>query len=214
MRRVAVNADSPISVIIGTYGDQSWEWMADTAFQSALDQTVGPREVIHVHGDSLHGARNEGAAAATAPWLCFLDADDRLDLDYVAAMVRALEGLADEGAWLVQPATLGVYRDGSVDPHPVVIPSKRLIDGNFMVIGTLVQRQPFLEVGGFRELPLYEDWDLWLRMEEVGARFIAASDAVYLVGVRSDSRNNQARAIQVETYRTIRSAALDRRKGR
>ena len=61
---------------------------------------------------------------------------------------------------------------------------------NECVIGTVVPRRLFLEVGGFRELPSLEDYDLWLRCCKAGARIVHVPQAVYRAHVRPGSRNS------------------------
>ena len=191
-----------ISVIISTFGDtQVWLPLAQRAIASCARQTLAPEDVLYNHGDTLQEARNRGAAQARGEWLCFLDADDELDARYVEVMTNAV-GRLDEPA-LLQPSTLGVV-DGREDQHPVLIPSKPLLDGNFMVIGTLVRRDQFLRVGGFHDYPLYEDWDLWIRCWLDGAQLVAVPSAIYRVHVREGSRNNQERKLQLDTYNRIR----------
>lgn len=168
-----------------------------------------------VHGSTLHEARNQAALTAALPrnrprWLCFLDADDELDEHFIEAMSDAASSL-DDGDWLLQPATLGVHPDGHEDPHPVVIPAKSLLDGNYLVIATVLPFAQFLRVGEFREWPMYEDWDLWLRCWKDGAQIRSVPEAIYRVHVNPVGRNSADRASQIRTYHQIRSQYLGTR---
>lgn len=96
-----------VTVVVATYGDVSWVKKAIKASRSVDEQTIAV-EAIYSHGDSLHQARNSGAALAKSEWLIFLDADDALDPGYVEAM---LAGSGD----LRQPATIGMYDNGTYD---------------------------------------------------------------------------------------------------
>lgn len=200
-------ATVPITVCIGTYGDHGhWSALAARAMASVERQTVRPDNVRWFHGTKLHEARNCAAHGEQAEWLCFLDADDELDERYLEAMYATVSGL-DEPA-LVQPATLGVYPDGREDAAAVLIPAKPLFDGNYMVIGTLVRRDQFQRLGGFREWPCYEDWDLWIRCWLDGAKLLSCPNAIYRVHVNEVSRNNCDRAQQIAVYNAIRNAHL------
>lgn len=192
-----------VTVIIPIFGDvDHWTPMAVRAQRSAWAQTVEPVSVVISVADTLSVARNRAAGAARTEWLCFLDADDELDPGYIEAM---LCGTGD----LRQPATLGVV-DGVEDAFPVLIPSKPLLDGNYIVIGAFVRREIFESAGGFTELPAYEDWDLWIRCWLHGAVITTCPDAIYRVHVRPDSRNQLDREAAVRSYNFIRNRYVRR----
>lgn len=196
-----------IAVCIGTYGTEQWSNLAHTrAIPSAQNQTSPAHDIIHWHAETLQEARNGAAERARSDWLCFLDADDELDAGYLAAMTEALP---DRDA-LLQPATLGVHPDGHEDPYPALIPPKPLLEGNYMVIGTLIRRTQFERLGGFDDWPLYEDWDLWIRARTDGAALISVPDAIYRVHVNSGGRNSSPRPAQLDTYAAIRRRHLGR----
>jgi glycosyl transferase family 2 len=186
-----------VSVIVATFGDASWKTRGEAAVLSAATQSH-QAHVLVSHGDTLSGARNEAAGRTKAEWLVFLDADDALDHHYVEEM---LKGTAD----LRQPATLGVYADGTTDDFPVVI-SRRpsILDANHLVIGTMVRRELFLSVGGFRPLPVLEDWDLWIRCLLSGATQEAMPQAIYRVGVSRDGRNTSQPELHGRVYGELR----------
>jgi len=185
-----------ISVIIGTFGDDSWRTLAERARMSAEEQSVRPDEIIMSHEPSLSLARNRPAERAVGDWLIFLDADDQLDYSYIQAMKDRIVELSGEN-YLIQPSTLGVV-DGVEDDEPVLIPSKDIHMGNWMVIGTAVRRDVFLDAGGFPDLPCWEDWALWARCIHNGAKTTTCPRAIYRVNVHPGSRNDptqqQARA--------------------
>jgi GT2 family glycosyltransferase len=173
-----------VEVIVPTFGDKYlWSALVDRAVVSVMRQTVKTK-VWRSHEADLSTARNAGAWAAASEWLIFLDADDELDPRYVECM---LKGTGD----IRQPSTLGIV-NGVEDDYPVLIPLKQnLLHGNHLVIGSMVRRSLLLEVGGFRELPILEDWDCWIRLWLAGAEIGTAPDAVYRVHVREGSRNKQ-----------------------
>lgn len=195
--------DDTVGIVVGTFGDPSWVDRAKTAVKSAENQTQAPTRVFHHHASDLATARNEGAFTIGTRWLIFLDADDTLDAEYVRSMMAPGE---DAGAaTLRQPATLGVYPDGTEDDCAVMIPERPLLQSNYLVIGTMCLREAFLDVGGFDpEFPVLEDWDLWIRMWKNGAIIGKRPDAIYRVGVNQDSRNQNS-ALHGRYYSRIRS---------
>lgn len=178
-----------ISVVIATFGDDSWKELAKRAARSVERQSESPSSVHLVHAESLHEARNQGAEEAVGDWLLFLDADDEIDDRYLEFMMVKVNEINNADA-LIQPATLGVYPNGSTDDSPVVIPAKNnILDGNHMVIGTLVRRDTFLKVGGFKDFPFWEDWELWIRCVKNGSLQVIQDKAIYRVHVNDGGRN-------------------------
>jgi GT2 family glycosyltransferase len=172
-----------VSVVVATFGSSEWQKMGS--------RTAKAHGAFHCHlpEGTLAGARNLGAASVPGEWLCFLDADDELHAGYLDAMRAALP--PGGGRHLLAPAVCFVGRRGQ--RKPARIPShahlRDLTQGNWLVIGTLVQAAVFREAGGFREYPIYEDWDLWLRCWKRGAEIVEVPGAVYVARVRPSSRN-------------------------
>lgn len=177
-----------ISVLIATYGAESWAELAwSRAYPSALGQTD---DIVVYHGTTLAQARNQAAELAKGDWLCFLDADDELCSGYLEAIENAI-GYRDNV--LLVPALQRIEAGRQSRP---AIPNKGKWPAvSECVIGTVVPRRLFLEAGGFREeaddgtpLTLYEDWDLFLRMWDAGARLVYVPEAVYCA--HGGGRNN------------------------
>lgn len=194
-----------ISVVVATYGDPYWSRLARRrAVPSICAQSVQPLEVIRRHGDTLASARNAGAADAAGDWLLFLDADDELHPEYLASMVPVIR-VARDRPYLLVPAVQYI-RDG-VELRPGMLrPGQPMYKVNRCVIGTMLPRWLFREVGGFREWALYEDWDLWLQCLAAGATLVDIPDAIYRAhqGTNQESRNRATRDVQIETYEAIR----------
>lgn len=66
-----------------------------------------------------------------------------------------------------------------------------LRDGNWLVVGSVARTSLLLEVGGWRDWPLFEDWDLWARCWLAGATFEAVPAAVYRAHASGNSRNRR-----------------------
>lgn len=195
-----------VSVVIGTFGSEDWRNEGQKALFSVYDQTVLPVSIHHRHATTLAEARNAGAAAADGDWLCFLDADDRLDPGYIEAMTKAIDELDGEKA-LLQPS----HRNDKDRPtgkagEITIIPPCNIRRGNYLIIGTLVPRDIFTKVGGFSdEFDLYEDWELWIRcMLHEGLSSRPVPDAIYEIKVREDSRNEPSKAKKLQIAAKIR----------
>lgn len=186
--------DVTFGIVIGTFGDETWKKRGDM-----LAEAVGHAadDVIHVHGRTLAEARNLGLELISSSWVTFLDADDGIYSNYIEEMK-----IAAQPGCLLQPTTIG-YHNGVLEDSPVLIPRTDLSRANYLIIGTGCEREKVQEVGGFRELPALEDWDLWCRMIIAGAKVKRTPGATYIVKVNTDGRNKDVKAHSV-AYRDIR----------
>jgi GT2 family glycosyltransferase len=200
-----------VSVIIATYGDPEWEQIALRALGSVEGQ--GAAEVIRAHSPTLSIAavRNRTAAGASGDWLCFLDADDELAPGYLDAMRRPLEqerGDLPPQPFLLTPAVSYVH-DGRAEPPLFRDRGIPLSEDNWLVVGTLVERDLFHAVGGFSDYPHgFEDWSLWAKCWKAGARIVKVPDAVYVAHVNPNSQHRQRwrdHEWQVTTHNRVRA---------
>lgn len=201
-----------VSVIVATYGTQDWN---DLAHNRAIPSVNGeePGELVSVHepDGTCASSRNRGADQATGDWLCFLDADDELAPGYLGAMERAFERQPTDGTsrLLLTPAVQQI-RKGRPG-KPFFFPECSFETGNWIVIGTLIERVFFEEIGGFREHPHgLEDWNLWARAARAGARVVRVRDAVYVAHWNPKSKHHvlsRNRPEYMAAYETARKDA-------
>lgn len=196
-----------VSIVIASF--QYGRFLAE-AIESALAQTI-PVEVIVVDDGSTDESvavarrypvtvvelerggvcrvRNRGADLAKAPYLIFLDADDRLPPNYASLCLVALEAAPKNVAYVYTPmdrfgAETGRFASRAFD-------ARALTRGNFVHVSALVRRDVFLNVGGFDPaLRLgYEDYDLWLRMLDRGYEGLFVADVALEYRRHATSRN-------------------------
>lgn len=177
------------SILISTYGDQKWK---DLAESRALPSTVkqGALEVLIKHDPhgTIASVRNELAANAKGSLLIHLDADDELTDGYVDA-VRASANRTS-GHTLFAPMVQ--YVNGRRAQAPKYWPEVPLDVGNWLVIGTAVPRDLFLQVGGFPEaVHGFEDWAGFAKCWKAGAQIMKVPQAVYRAHVTPNSRNRR-----------------------
>jgi glycosyltransferase involved in cell wall biosynthesis len=181
-----------ISLLVSTYGDENWKRVAERALTSAVGQNWHELFAVHSPDGTVASSRNLAAQQATGDWLLFLDADDELAPGYVGAMERALEREGTDGnrRLLLTPA-VSVVRNGRAGP-PTFFRAVPLRQANWLVIGTLVHRDLFWEVGGFPEAEHgLEDWALWSKCARVGATVVKVPDAVYRYWANPQSMHRQ-----------------------
>ncbi len=183
------------TIVIATHGSEEWHQRGNNLAIKTTDAFPGI-EVVFGHGprEQLHEVRNRLAARATSEWLCFLDADDELSPGYFRAMEAATGDLR-------APAVRWVYPDGRYDQQ--VLDDRDIEVGNPCVIGTLIRKDLFDEIGGFKKWWAWEDWALFLSAHRKGAVIEHVPDAVYIANVRENSRNQGVKNKQ-RLYNLIR----------
>jgi rSAM/selenodomain-associated transferase 2 len=171
---------SSVSVIIPTLNEE--EWIASSV-ESAF--AAGANEVIVADGGSddrttrhatAAGARvllsdrmrakqsNAGARAASHGTLIFLHADTRLPSGAANAVEQALEH-----------ADFGGFRISFIEPPRRLTLAAAMINLRTRITrcpwgdqAQFIRRDTFLETGGFKEMPLMEDYELAIRMKRRG----------------------------------------------
>jgi glycosyltransferase involved in cell wall biosynthesis len=139
----------------------------------------------------VSAARNLGLEASTGDLVAFCDDDDLWAPDKIAEQLRALDltGRTWAYAGAVDISTSGAVVKGSPPPRPDAVvadlPKANVIPGGCS--GVLADRAVLDKVGGFDvRLGPCADWDLWLRLLEVGPPACAPEP---LVGYRLHPAN-------------------------
>ncbi len=192
-----------VTIVTGTFGNPKWIELVDQRSRLSANLQALQAPYIHVHTEnSLADARNEGAKRAETDFLCFLDADDFLDQDFILEMNKCISNTENRELTLFQPAT----KTFMSDEQPFIIPRKKLLNSNFLIIGTVVSRKVFLDIGGFdRDLQALEDWDLWIRCAIYGCGYTEVPSAIYEVANEPNSRNKDSNKV----YSKIKSRYIN-----
>jgi glycosyltransferase involved in cell wall biosynthesis len=168
------------------------------------------------HGVSA--ARNTAIAATSAPLLALLDGDDLLRPEYLATTVPLLE--ADPAIRLV---TVNARIFGAVARERLCFFTKQgtgdgvrgsladVLDRSFGVhIGSTFRRADFEAIGGFdTKMAQSEDFDLWVRLMQLGGYAWYADAVLGEYRVRANSASaSSARLLMgnIRTYEKARAA--------
>jgi glycosyltransferase involved in cell wall biosynthesis len=231
--------DALVSVIIPVYDMAGF---LPAAIESVLAQTL-PAHLVEVvvvddgsHDDSadvaaryaprvrcvrqanrgLPGARNTGIRASHAPFLQFLDADDRIMPEKLEASVAVLgrdeqAGLVYSGCTLVDEAGSPLPQHGWSRVEGDVLP--QLLLGNLIHTHAAVVRRTLVErAGGFDEtLTSVEDWDLWLRLGLDGARWRCVDRALAEYRVRDTGMHGNPGRMLENRLRVLEKVFADPR---
>lgn len=180
-----------VTICVATFGpDPMWQELANTRALPSARALGAPTVHVHRSQGTLAQARNAALAHVDTEWVAFLDADDELDPGYLDAMAAVDGDVRAPAVCYVTPrAPRGRPKMPRVSGHKHACTGDCLPAGNWVVIGALARASLVRQVGGFREWPVYEDWDLWLRMWLAGARVAPVDRAIYRAHYRPDSRN-------------------------
>lgn len=167
-----------LSVLVTCFNKEKY---LDECINSITRQTKEPKEIVVVHdgcdNPMAHSkaetiilrenrgvvtARHEAFRFSTGALVLFVDADDVLSPDYLEKMTLVLA----KGADVVYP---DLYHWSEKDKKLVVLPRRItpafVADRNKVVIPVtcLIKRELYEKIGGFREWPVLEDLDFWVR---------------------------------------------------
>ncbi len=174
--------------MVATYGDYEWQTLAN---ERAVPSTEGHGWSYHDRFGTIASCRNEAAEQSSAEWFCFLDGDDRLAPGYVIAMEAAIASYyAPTNRVLFTPRVQHVRKGPPGEPF--FYKPCSLKTGNWLVIGTVIHRDLFWEVGGFDDHPHgLEDWVTWAKAVKAGATIVKVPDAVYIAHLNPQSKHHE-----------------------
>lgn len=136
---------------------------------------------LPVRGSGLVAALNTGLAAASAPFIARMDADD---VARPPRLERQLELLADRPEIAIAGAEVAIvtddgppargyrrYQDWLNGLHePAAIAAAMFVESPIPHPTAVIRRTILTRLGGYREAPWAEDYDLWLRAHLAGCR--------------------------------------------
>ena len=202
----ARNAANTIARTIESLLQQTYAgWEAIIIDDGSTDGTAALVQPYAEKDDRIHlvqqanagvsGARNEGIRLAKYDWLLFLDADDWIATEHIEKLTDHIA--ASNTVDLVHCGWCRVNTVGEViqnkEGAALQDPFSLLANCCPFAIHACIVRKSLVEaVGAFdTDLPICEDWDLWLRLARIGAAFSHVKEvyAYYLVRPQSLSGN-------------------------
>jgi len=242
-----------VTVVIPTYNQASYlrealvslrrqttpDWEAIVINNCSVDET---ESVVESFQDSRirlinfrnHGviaaSRNKGINMARGKFVAFLDSDD---VWYPEKLTHCLSVLSQYDADVICHGEVwegadGYRREVLYAPKGQLSYRELLLGGNRLsTSAVIVRRSMLVYVGGFSENPEFvtaEDYDLWLRLSNVGARFVFVHDVLgkYRIHAEGNSRSiikntNAIRAVidhHLDTFANGTLSAMEKRRAK
>jgi glycosyltransferase involved in cell wall biosynthesis len=207
-----------LSILVTSYNKSAQE--VDECLRSVADQTVQPKEVILVDDGSkkAHAHRlattillpqNIGVAKArdtafrfsTGKLVLFVDADDKLNPDFIQRCGEVITqcDVAYPNLLLFGDVERNKLQDSPKELFPQYILGKTCS----IPVTSMMWRKVYEGLGGFQPLPVYEDWDFWIRAMCKGYIFKRANTILWYRQSASSRNHAQSQEIKDTTYTKI-----------
>ena len=212
-----------ISIIIPSYNQG--QYLTQT-IDSALDQTVKPKEIIVIDDGStdnsleiaksyepqtkvvsqvnkgLASARNTGIMNATGDYMFFLDADDIMLENCIERISQVIE---ETNADVVAPS---FKTFGTSNEKVVLMPNPTLEDfktANRIGYFSAIKKEALLEVGGYSSRMTfgYEDFHLTVNLLTRGKKLVTIPDILILYRTKEKSMIHEAQEHHQELMQQI-----------
>ncbi|MEM9022457.1 MAG: glycosyltransferase [Bacteroidota bacterium] len=147
----------------------------DGSTQTETQETVAALKaegyhIIDQENQGLSAARNNGIAAAKADYLLLLDADNKVDPEYLTAAIAVLDQDPEVGVVYANPRFFGAQSMMRSLPD---FDFGRLLSRNYIDACAVIRKSCWEAVGGYdTNMKLgYEDWEFWIRVAKAGWKF-------------------------------------------
>ena len=142
--------------------------------------------VIHQENMGLAGARNTGIEHGRGEYVLPLDADDRIEPDYLEQAVRILDSMPKVGIVYCRAQLFGAVETEWQLPDYSL---QEMLKDNLIFCSALFRRSDWQVVGGYDTGMVYgwEDYDFWLSLIERGREVYRLPEILFCYRVASDS---------------------------
>ena len=218
-----------VSIIITCFKKEKY---LEELINSILQNTVQPKEIILVHDGCEEGmayrgcttiildenlgvakARDVGVTNSTGHFLLFLDGDDKIAPDYIEKAIKVDTDIAycDILGWHDHEHSASGRHN-----YIWVVPRRLTLDQMWghcrIVVSSLMTRKVYDELGGFRTMDKFEDWDFWLRAMAKGFNF-KKFDSLFYYRQTSGTRNQCTKEEQRKAFNKVKSGFIYKKGG-
>lgn len=164
---------------------------------------TGVTTVFCAKNQGVTHAREIGFRISTGTHIMFFDGDDVMPLNYLMEMNK-IEADVVYPNCVVWAGWDNSGFENTFHEAPHKIKFEKLLKKNEILMPSLFKREWFDRVGGFNhDLPIFEDFEFWLKIMQKGAIFTKSCAFMYY-RQRKNSRNHQDDTLKREIYKKIR----------
>jgi teichuronic acid biosynthesis glycosyltransferase TuaG len=177
-----------ISIVVNCYNKEPF---LKECIDSVLQQTWKPKEIVLIHDDcqqpqsytycrtiilpenvGISKARDIGVKNTDGYFIMFLDGDDKIAPDYIEKGIRANADIvySDVLTWFEYEGTKS-QKDNKLYKPPSRMTVAKMWKHCQILVSSIMTRKVYDDIGGFRNFPIFEDWDFWLRCMARGYKF-------------------------------------------
>ena len=148
-------------------------------------------------------ARDVGFRLSTGLLILFVDGDDVLSPDYIEKMVLTI---TDEGADITYPDVfIWAGEKSSLSIYPNRFTLKQIMENNKTLtppVTSLMKREVYENLGGFRNLSVLEDLDFFIRALRKGYKFVKSQTLLWYRR-SGDTRNSAPLVVRKRVLKDI-----------
>lgn len=164
-----------------------------------IDRGQEDIKVINQSNTGLVGARNNGIKNSRGDYIVCLDADDKLDADYITKTMAVL--MRDPGVhivttWLQEFGERnGVWKTIEYNPGQLLV-------ANGLHAGSLYRREVWLANGGYNKAMKYgyEDWEFWISAASHGYKWAVVKEPLFIYRTQQGSMLSRSAEKHEEIY--------------
>ena len=154
---------------------KDWEIVAvDDGSADRTPELLAGTKLLSTSGAGLVEALRRAADVATAPLLARMDADDVMHPRRLELQLTGMEGVAGHATRVRTRGPEGMRRyvewQNGLLTHEEIV-NAMFVESPIVHPSGLMRRTSFDRAGGYRDAGWAEDYDLWQRLRESGARF-------------------------------------------
>lgn len=176
-----------VTVVVATCGSDEWQKLGDEAGFALAFKNVDIIRVHLPHG-TVSEARNEGLRNVNTEYVCFLDADDTLSeryFNFIPEYDITATSITYQNRTTPKIPKVWTHERQNFKHHRGNCVGECLLDGNWIHVGAIIRTEAVKAIGGFKEWPVYEDWALFLELQQAGYTFGRREESVYKASVRN-----------------------------